>query len=185
MRKPYRTFLDAYGQFVECVQPVTDGFREVWRVRRGMESRASQVMIAVATAAGRAARAFQASGHLVSYKPPGTWQRTDVNPALVWSTLLDDYPMVTPDLMFTVGSQAIGVLESLRDEQADRETGMAGLLARFVRFPSRVREAAGLEARTLRGGFVSGLIVTLQGLLIAAIGGALVYPIAHWLGWTP
>lgn len=121
----------------------------------------------------------------MSYKPPGTMQYTDVNPALVWSTLLDEYPMITPDVLVTVGSQAIGVLESLRDEAAERERGLAGLFARFVRFPVRVREAAGLPPRTVSGGLLSGLVALVQAVLIAAVGGVLVFPLAQWLGWSP
>lgn len=175
--------MEAYAEFVDCLQPVSDSFRQKWRVRPGAEARFQQVMPRVAAASGRAARAFDASGQHVEYKPPGTWNTHRVNPALVWSTLLDDYPVVTPDLMFTVGGQAVGILESLHEEATARERGLPGLLARFVRFPVQVREAAGLPGRTFRGGLLSGLVALLQGLLVTILGGALVYPLAKWLGW--
>jgi hypothetical protein len=177
-------FLNAYSEFVACLRPVP-GYREVWEVKPGAEERLQSVMPRVARAAGRAALAFQNSGHSVDYKPPGTWQRTSMNPALVWSTLLDDYPIVTPSLLVTIGSQAIGTLESLHDEAAERERGVAGLLARFVRFPVRVREAAGLPSKSVSGGLLSGVVALFQGLFVTALGGALVYPLVHWLGWTP
>jgi len=176
-------FLTAYTEFLACVERASDGFREVWRVRPAAETRASAVMPKVAHLAGRAAEAFQESGILIAYKPPGTHQTTTVNPALVWSTLLDTYPMVTPDVMFTVGEQAAGRFESLYDEAEEREHGLAEFLARFVRFPSRVREAAGLEPSTVRGGLVSGIVGVLQGLLVTALGGLLVYPLAIHFGW--
>lgn len=108
-----------------------------------------------------------------------------MNPALVWSTLLDDFPIVTPSVLVTIGSQAIGTLESLHDDAAERERGVAGFLARFVRFPVRVREAAGLPPKSVSGGVLSGVVALFQGLVVAALGGALVFPLAHWLGWGP
>lgn len=176
-------FLNAYSEFLACVERVSDGFREVWKIRPAAEPRVNAVMSKVAHAAGRAAEAFQESGILIAYKPPGTLQTTTVNPALVWSTLLDTYPMVTPDVMFTVGEQAAGRFESLYDEAEEREHGLAEFLARFVRFPSRVREAAGLEPRTVGGGLVSGIVAVLQGLFVAVLGGLLVYPLSLYFGW--
>ncbi len=122
---------------------------------------------------------------MVAYKPPGTWQYSEVNPALVWATLLDEFPLVTPDVMLTVGNQATGVLEGLYEEAVERERGLPGVLARFLRFPTRVREAAGLPPKTVRGGLVSTLAGVLQALLVAALGGALVFPLARFLGWGP
>lgn len=180
-----RVFLSAYAEFVSCVERTSDGFREEWVVRRGADARLNTVMSKVAHAAGRAAEAFQESGILIAYKPPGAMQRTTMNPAMVWSTLLDTYPMVTPDVMFTVGEQATGRFESLYDEAEEREHGLAEFLAKFIRFPSRVREAAGLEPRTFGGGVVSGVVVVMQGLFVTVIGGLLVYVIARALGWSP
>jgi hypothetical protein len=75
--------------------------------------------------------------------------------------------------------------ESLHDEAEEREHGLAEFFARFIRFPSRVREAAGLEPRTFGGGVVSGVVVVMQGLFVTVVGGLLVYPLAKHFGWLP
>ena len=178
-----RAFLSAYSEFVGCVERVPD-YRETWAVRPDAQHRVNEVMARVSLAAGRAAGAFQESGMLVAYKPPGTMQTTSVNPALVWSTLLDTYAMVTADLMFTVGNQVVGRFESLAERAAERERGLAGFFARFLRFPSAVREAAGLEPRSVSGGLVSGFVVIVQGVFVTALGGAVAFPVAKLFGWA-
>jgi len=176
-----RAFLSAYGEFASCVELVSD-YRERWAVRPGAEQRLQDVWPRTALAAGRAADAFQECGIMVAYKPPGTMQTTTVNPALVWSTLLDTYAIVTPDVVFTVANQAIGRFESMADRAAEREKGLAGFLARFLRFPASVREAAGLEPRSVTGGLVSGTVALVQGVLVTAVGGAIAFPLAKLFG---
>ena len=178
-----RAFLSAYGEFASCVELVPD-YWERWAVRPGAEQRLQDVWPRTALAAGRAADAFQECGITVAYKPPGTRQTTTFNPALVWSTLLDTYAIVTPDVVSTVANQAIGRFESLADRAAEREKGLAGFLARFLRFPSSVREAAGLKPRSVTGGLVSGAVVLVQGVLVTAIGGAIAFPLAKLFGWA-
>lgn len=121
---------------------------------------------------------------MVAYKPPGTRQTTTVNPALAWSTLLDTYAIVTPDVVSTVANQAIGRFESLADRAAEREKGLAGFLARFLRFPSSVREAAGMKPRSVTGGLVSGAVALVQYVLVTAVGGAIAFPLAKLFGWA-
>lgn len=182
-----RAFLSAYNEFLECVERGYEfGYRETWVVRADAQPRANEVMARVALAAGRAAEAFQESGILVAYKPPGTHpaNTTTVNPALVWSTLLDNYVMVTPDLMFTVGNQAVGRFESLAERAEEREGGLAGFFARFIRFPASVREAAGLQPRSVSGGLVSRFVVIVQGVFVTAAGGAVALPVVKLFGWV-
>jgi hypothetical protein len=79
----------------------------------------------------------------------------------------------------------LGLLEHIRDEQAEREGGFVGALAWFLTLGPRVRQAAGLPPRSAPGVVVTSVVVLIQGVLIAAFGGALVYPLADWLGWLP
>lgn len=131
--------MSAYNEFLACVEPSYEfGYGERWVARADPQHPVDEVMARVSLAAGRAADAFQdKAGIMVAYKPPGTHSlnTTTVNPALVWSTLLDNYVMVTPDLMFTVGNQAVGRFESLADRAAERERGLAGIFARFPAVP--------------------------------------------------
>ncbi|HVQ88625.1 MAG TPA: hypothetical protein VMT88_10640 [Actinomycetes bacterium] len=47
----------------------------------------------------------------------------------------------------------------------------------------RVREAAGLPPRSAPEVALAGIVALLQGIVVAAVGGALVYPIANVLSW--
>lgn len=53
-----------------------------------------------------------------------------------------------------------------------------------LRFPSAVREAAGLEPRSVSGGLVPGFVFIVQGVFVAAIGGAVAFPLAKLFGWV-
>jgi hypothetical protein len=177
-----RQFLELYYEWAATLIP-GDGFQGGWTSTRESLILAPRV----AEAGARAAAGFDAAGVGVQWKRPGTFQTVPVNPGLVWSTLTDSLPMVTPELMQIVGAQAIGRLDSLAVEAAERERGLAGFLARFIRFPQRVREAAGLPARSVRGGVVTGFVALLQtvvvGIVVGAIGSALAIPIAKLFGW--
>ena len=50
-------------------------------------------------------------------------QTRPVNPALAWSTIFDEMPMLDPSLMAIVGRQVLGLLEHRGREQAARQRG--------------------------------------------------------------
>jgi len=79
--------------------------------------------------------------------------------------------------------QGLGLLENWRDEQAEHEKDFVGTIAWFFTLAPRVREAAGLPRHSARGALVTGTVATFQGVLIAALGGALAIPLAHVFGW--
>lgn len=181
-------FLEAFNEMVAELTPVQSGFQSSfsgWRARPGRETQADALRAKTAGLSGPAALAFDAAGVWVDYKPPGTWHRQTINPALVWSTMFDDTPMLDPALVNQVGLQALGLLEHNRDEQAARETGFIGALAWFLTLGPRVRDAAGLPKRSAPGFIVTSLVVLVQGVLVGAVGGALAIPLAKWAGWSP
>lgn len=181
-------FLEAFNAMVTELAPVTSGFNSSfprWQPRSGREARADELRAKTAVLTGPAAHAFGAAGVWVDYKPPGTWERQRINPAVVWSTIFDDTPMLDPSLMNQVGLQALGLLEHERDEQAEREKGLIGAIAWFLTLGPRIREAAGLPPHSAPGFVVTSLVVLVQGTLVAALGAALAYPLADWLGWLP
>jgi hypothetical protein len=105
-----------------------------------------------------------------------------VNPALGWSTIIDEMAMFDPSLVANVGGQALSLLEHRRSEQAARQRGLIGALAWFFTLAPRVREAAWLPARSVPGKAVAWITVLVQGIIVTAVGGVLVYPLAKWLG---
>jgi hypothetical protein len=79
--------------------------------------------------------------------------------------------------------QIIGYYREAARTAREREKGIAGLLARFVRFPSSVREAAGLQSRAgQQSAFIVAIIAQVMATLIAAgVLGLVGYLIAHRL----
>jgi hypothetical protein len=95
-----------------------------------------------------------------------------VNPIADWRNSLRPMHPVTPSLIENYCAQLIGDARQKADLARERESGLAGALARFVRFPNDVREAAGLEssAATQRGAFLLGVIAqVLAGLIVVGI----------------
>jgi hypothetical protein len=178
-------FLLAFDRLMLDLEPTFDHGRfPRWKPKPDRRSHADQLVGEVASLAGPAAEAFEASGIWMDYKPPGTGQTQPVNPALAWSTIFDPMPMFDPHLMAIVGQQALGWLEHKRDEQAARQRGFIGAVAWFFTLAPRVREAAGLSAQSAPGHVVTWITVIAQGLIVTVIGGALVYPVASALGWS-
>jgi hypothetical protein len=183
-----RDFLEAFNEMLAELEPVASGGLSsfpAWRARHGREAQADALRAKVAALAGPAALAFDAAGVWIDYKPPGTWQQQPINPALVCSTMFGNTPMLDPSLVNQVGLQALGLLEQERDEQAEREKGFVGVIAWFVTLGPRIRAAAGLPPRSAPGVAVTSIVVLVQGILVAVVGGALVFPVASWLGWLP
>lgn len=181
-----RDFLDSFNGLVAQLEPVeSSGLSSfpTWQARPGREARVDALAAQTASLAGPAAYGFGAAGVWFDYKPPGTWQTKPVNPAVVWSTIFDQTPMLDPALVNQVALQALGILDHLRDEQAERERGFIGAIAWFLTLGPRIREAAGLPPRSAPGFVVTSLVVVTQGIVIAAIGGALAIPLAKWAGW--
>ena len=180
-----KAFIESFGRLAACVEPVADGWSERFAPRLGMEARVTELWGDVVLKAGKAAEPLQRSGGLIAYKPGGTMRTVELNPALVWSTIFDPMPMVTPNLVLTTAGQSLGVIEGRYEIAVERERGLAGLLGRFVGFPTRVREAAGLHRGTVGGGALMTVVATFQILLVTVVGGALVFPLVRYLGWGP
>lgn len=183
-----RSFLEAFDELVGELEPDAGSPLSsfpAWRPKYGHDTRVGVLRAKVAGLTGAAAMAFNTAGAWLDYKPPGTWNRQPVNPAVVWATIFDDEPMLDPPLVTQIGLQALGLLEHMRVEQAERESGFVGAIAWFLTLGPRVRQAAGLPPRSAPGVVVTSVVVLIQGVLIAALGGALVYPLADWLGWLP
>jgi hypothetical protein len=178
-------FLVAFHELVQDLEPVRDGFMGTrWRPKPDRLSDVNKHASELARLAGPAAEAFDISGIGMDYKPSGTFQTQSVNPAMIWSTILAE-PMYDPSTMAIVGREALGMLEHKRSEQAARQRGLIGALAWFFTVAPRVRGAAGLPARSVRGQAVTWITVIIQGLIVTTIGGVLIYPLAKVLGWYP
>jgi hypothetical protein len=103
-----------------------------------------------------------------------------VNPIAAWEEFFRSEPVMWPKSLDAFSRALVAQLEHEVQLAQDRERGVVGLIARFVRLPLEVREAAGLTGRS--GVAATGFILVIQGLLVTVIGGVLVALILRLLG---
>jgi hypothetical protein len=104
-----------------------------------------------------------------------------MNPIPTWPTLLTDNPMIDANLIVHSCNVALGNLATAAARAYEVEHSLAGVVSRFLSFPSRVREAAGLPRGSARGrlAFSAGIVAQ---LFVAVVGGLLLALLLKWLG---
>jgi len=117
---------------------------------------------ATSGAAGGAHTAVHRAGIFQSFggspfDPVGDWR----------NSFVPGHPNAAP-LVINHCEQIIGHYRQLSRDARARERGIVGIVARFVRFPSSVRDAAGLTSKAgQRGAFAVGVAVQVVGTLIS------------------
>ena len=86
--------------------------------------------------------------------------------------------------VFDYCAQVIGHLTAMKDQAEAREKSFAGRVARFVRFPFDVREAAGLPDKRAVNAAAVGVGVFIQGVVVTVVGGVILAAIILLLGWA-
>ena len=120
---------------------------------------------ATAQAAGRAEAAARYAGGLVAFGGG-----TPINPISNWRASFNPIHTITPGVIENYCQQLIGRLEQLTTQAQQRERGLVGLIAAFLRFPDDVREAIGEGAtrRAKRSAFAVAVAAQVVGALIVA-----------------
>jgi hypothetical protein len=96
-------------------------------------------------------------------------QGSIIDPILGWRNSFTPFHPNTRQTVETFCLQVIGRLRGMADEARSQESGFAGLVGRFVRFPSDVREAAGLSSRAgQHGAFIAGVAIQVTASLVVA-----------------
>jgi hypothetical protein len=155
-----------------------------WVPKAGSEMRVAELSGQLSSLTGPAAAAVEAAGVSVDYKPSGTWQTVPMNPVMAWSTILTDNPMIDVNLILHSCNMALGRLAVDSKRTHSVEHSLAGLVSRFISFPSRVREAAGLPPRSVRGRLAFGAGVVAQ-IFIAVVAALLIAWLTRELGLGP
>lgn len=105
------------------------------------------------------------------------------NPVVDWRTSFARAG-ITPDMVESYVQQLVGKYERDAAEAREREKGLSGLVARIVRFPTDVREAAGLSSKAGQtSAFVAGITVeVIAGLVLAGLLALIAYGASRLLG---
>jgi hypothetical protein len=154
-----------------------------WVPKPGREARVYEVHGKLGSLTGPAAAAVEAAGVLIDYKHSGRhpWQTEPMNPIPTWPTLLTDNPMIDANLIIHCYNVALGNLATAAGRAYEVEHSLARVVGRFLSFPSRVREAAGLPRGSVRGRLAFGAGIIAQ-IFVAVVGGLLLALLLKWLG---
>jgi hypothetical protein len=104
-----------------------------------------------------------------------------MNPVTAWPTILTDGPMIDVNTILHCCNMALGRLVVDARRAHSVEHSLAGLVGRFVSFPRRVREAAGLPPGSVRGRLAFGAGVIAQ-IFVAVVAALLIAWLTKLLG---
>jgi hypothetical protein len=182
-------FIEALNDFLEVMEPRPEGFSGSfyqWVPKNGQEQRSAQLRAIVNQRSGPATKAAEAANIALTLRePPAVGGREHVvNAIATWWSALDPPNLLPMQSVFDYCAQVIGHLTAMRDEAEARERTLAGRVARFVRFPLDIREAAGLPGKRAVNAAAVGIGVFLQGVVVTVVGGVIVAAIILLLGWA-
>jgi hypothetical protein len=172
-RRAILEFGGTFKELLENMKPVqADSFLTSfpkWIPLPGCEARVAELNGKLSGLTGPAAEAMSIAGVFVDYKPSGTWQTVPINPVTAWPTILTDDPMIDANLIVHSCNVALGNLATSATRARSAERSLAGFVGRFVSFPRRVREAAGLPPNSVGGQLAFGAGVLVQ-IFVAVVG---------------
>lgn len=164
-------FRDAYVELTNNARRVSDGWSLATLEPDGI-SRARWVELysAVATAAGAAGPVYGRYGGTVTLRN-AAYIMNNVNMLVNWELSIRDPEQLPIHMLISSVESAVARARQLADEAAERERGITGLIAAFLRWPSTLREAVGPEhgaQRTAAGaiGFFGQLVVGILATLL-------------------
>ena len=133
---------------------------------------------------GPAAKAAAQAGvnMVLQDAPIAGGRRTVINPIQAWVSAFEGTSHLTIQNVLDACDQAVGILREELTTVRNRERSPAGLVARFVRFPYEVREAAGFSEESSlgsRAAFGAGVLVQ---VVVTVVSGLLLAGAVQWLG---
>lgn len=176
-------FIEAYDAYLAVLQAVTvdpygaglgsiSGLVE-WRPLSGCEEEAARRRAVVATRAGAAADIASRAAGFLHIRPAFGRPSINVNPVQAWANPLEPASDMKIQSVRDFANQAAGNLRAQAAEARQQESGPVWWIARFVRLPLEVREAAGLKSKGGQAA-AAGVGVFVQGVAIAVVAGLIV-----------
>lgn len=164
-----RVFRNAYVELINNARLINDGFDSY--LGAGTDNRTWQrKRTTVATAAGAAGGAYSRHGGTMTLRKSAYIMR-DIDPLANWDMSLHDPANLTPETIIASVDSAIARADQLAKEAAERERGLTGLIAAFLRWPSNLREAVGPEQSVQRA--AAGVIGVVGQVVVGAFTTAL------------
>lgn len=164
-------FRNAYIDLLNSARPVAHDPYALPQLRPAVDHQTWQTKrSAVAESAGAAARAYARHGGTFTLRN-AAYIMNDVDPVTNWEMTLRDPEQFSPETVISSVESAIARARQESVEASERERGITGLIAAFLRWPSDLREAVGPghPAQLV----AAGVIGVIGQLVVAAVGGAL------------
>lgn len=177
-----QVFRQAYVDLVNHARPHGDGYsltvlrpntdNETWQRKRAE----------VAGAAGMAGVPYARYGGTMTFRN-AAYVMHDVNVVANWEFSLRDPEQLSPEVILSSVDAAVARARQVARDATERERGLTGLIAAFLRWPSNLREAVGPDRsaqRTAAGviGVFGQIVVGIVASLLAA--GLLAAGVALW-----
>lgn len=163
-------FRNAYVDLVNNARPTEGEFflpvlgravdHETWQKKRG----------AVAAAAGVAAVSYARYGGAFTLRN-AAYVMDSVDPVTNWEMSLRDPDQLPPQTVIASVESAVARAKQEAEDAAQRERGLTGVIAAFLRWPSNLREAVGPDHRAQRT--AAGAIGVVGQIFVATVAGAL------------
>ncbi|WP_299956897.1 hypothetical protein [uncultured Modestobacter sp.] len=167
-------FRNAYVELINHAHAAPTGLTlTVLKAAPGVsQSEWTRLYSEVSQAAGAAASAYPRYGGTFTLRN-AAYIMHNVDPVANWQMSIQDPQQLEPTTIVSTVEAAISRSRQASVEAAERERGLTGLLAAFLRWPSNLREAVGPDhsaQRTAAGviGIVGQILVGIVASLLAA-----------------
>jgi hypothetical protein len=136
-------FRNAYVDLVNHARPHREDMYAMVELRSNTDHATWQAKRSeVAGAAGMAGAAYGRHGGTMTLRN-AAYIMNDVDPLTNWEMSLRDPEQMSPETVIASVDSAVARARQLSREAAERERGLTGLIAAFLRWPSNLREAVG------------------------------------------
>lgn len=181
-----------YTELIPKVREFRDEFQQLldlgvsFHKYSTIPNEAWQIRERVGLLAAGAAHGIVMAGAMVMHQdaPIAGGRRTTINPATSWSQAIDGDGFIEPRHVLDSCNLAIGQLDEMRLQAERTERSLAGRVARFIRFPAEVREAAGFRPGTAAGRTTLGIAAAIQTVLTGTIIGVMTAALLELFGAT-
>lgn len=164
-------FRNAYVDLVNHARPHREDMYALLELRPSTDHATWQrKRTEVSSAAGMAGAAYGRHGGTMTLRN-AVYIMHDVDPLTNWEMSLRDPEQMSPETVISSVDSAIARAQHLWREAAERERGLTGLIAAFLRWPSNLREAVGPDRSAQRT--AAGLIGVAGQVVVGAITAAL------------
>ena len=169
-------FRNAYVELINNTAQKQDAsWDPILAPRAGItDQRWNDLRRAVAQAAGAAGPVYEQYGGTFTMRN-AAYLTHGISPVANWEMSLRDPRQLSPDTVVSSLEAAVAAAQHEASEAAERERGITGLVAAFIRWPSDLREAVG-PGKAQRT--AAGAVGIFGQIVVATIGGALAVGVA-------